>query len=86
MTKKGLKKGRKNLTWVTAYVVKKLFANFATFRKKICDFSLRPCGSTVDYSQKNDTSCKQYMYQKQHFIISQRAMSHQAFPSSLSLR
>ncbi len=44
--KKKTKKRTKKIDLETAYVVKNFFANFATFYKKICDFSLRPCGST----------------------------------------
>ena len=63
MTKKRFEKRSKNWTWVIAYAVKIFFANFATFLKKICDFSLRPCGSTdsllyiVPYVKQN------YVYQ-----------------------
>ncbi len=45
--KKGEHKSEKIFVFETTYVVKIFFANFATFWKKFCDFSLRPCGSTA---------------------------------------
>ncbi len=46
MLKNGLKKAKYFWPGLTAYVIKEIFANFATFWEKFCDFSLRPCGST----------------------------------------
>ena len=65
MSKKGIKKDEKNLTWETAYVVKKFFAYFATFRKQICDFSLRPCGGT-DAWEEESSSIKKTFFSFRH--------------------